>query len=454
MDSIVSRIADYAHALKFADLPAAVVHDCKRRMLDTLGCGLGAFNDEPSRIARRIAARVKDPQGALVLGTSHRALPELAAFANGVMFRYLDGNDTYPGGGGHPSDTFAAVFAMAQARNADGATAITAAVLAYEIYYALFRAKVMRERGMDHAFYTAVATAVASAKILGLTRGQIGQAVALAVTPNLALEVTRRGKLSMWKGCAAANGTRNGVFAALLAADGMTGPDRAFEGGHGLRELLGDFELPEFAGGDRPYAITQANIKWFLSEYHSQAPIALALQLRKGLKPADIAAAEVFTYWFAWSEIGSEPEKWRPDTRETADHSLPFMLAGVLLEGRFSDAFFAPGYLTNPAMHEMADRVKVTEDPALTAKFPAFIPCRLEITTRSGEKKVATTEYPRGHHKNPLEDNEVFSKFTDLATRMFPKKRARRAIDEWMDLENRSDLNALFATLRVKERTA
>src|SRR3954466_9295447 len=191
------------------------------------------------------------------------------------MFRYLDGNDTYPGGGGHPSDTLAAVLAMAQARNADGATAITAAVLAYEIYLALFRAKVMRESGMDHAFYTAVATAVASAKIMDLTRDQIAEAVALAVTPNLALEVTRRGKLSMWKGCAAANGARNGVFAALLAADGMTGPDQVIDGGHGLREPVGKFELPPLAPRAGPYRLSQSNIKGFLSEYHSQAPIAL-----------------------------------------------------------------------------------------------------------------------------------------------------------------------------------
>ena len=126
----------------------------------------------------------------------------------------------------------------------------------------------------------------------------------------------------------------------------------------------------------------------------------------------------------------------------------------MLLEGRFSDDFFAPDYLKNPAMHQMADRVKVTEDPALTAKFDACIPSRVEITLRSGEKKVAATEYPRGHHKNPLTDDEVFAKFTGLAARVLPKKRVRSAIAEWMDLENRSDLNALFATLRVRERAA
>ncbi len=135
-------------------------------------------------------------------------------------------------------------------------------MLAYEIYLALFRAKVMRESGMDHAFYTAVATAVASAKIMGLTRDQIAEAVALAVTLESRARSHAARQVSMWKGCAAANGTRNGVFAALLAAEGMTGPDRVIEGGHGLRELVGKFDLPEFAGGDRPYAISKSNIKY------------------------------------------------------------------------------------------------------------------------------------------------------------------------------------------------
>src|SRR3954470_19873764 len=153
MDSNVQRIADYAHALRFADLPSSVVHDCKRRLVDTLGCALAAFDAEPATIARRNALRVSDPRGASVMGTAHRTLPELATFANGVMIRYLDGNDTYPGGGGHPSDIFAAVLAMAEAARADGGTFITASVLAYETYASLFQAKVMRESGLDHVFY-------------------------------------------------------------------------------------------------------------------------------------------------------------------------------------------------------------------------------------------------------------------------------------------------------------
>ncbi|MDB5811860.1 MAG: MmgE/PrpD family protein [Betaproteobacteria bacterium] len=451
MDTNVQRIADYAHSLSFADLPASVVHDCKRRLVDTLGCALAAFDAEPAKIARRNALRVSVPGGACVIGTSHRTLPELATFANGVMIRYLDGNDTYPGGGGHPSDLFAAILSVADATQADGKTVITAAVLGYEIYASLFAAAVMRERGMDHVFYTAVGSAVATAKILGLKRDVIAEAIALAITPNLALEVTRRGSLSMWKGCAAANGARNGVFAALLAADGMTGPDQVIDGGHGLRELVGKFELPPLAPREGPYRLSQSNIKGFLSEYHSQGPIALALQLRAQLKADDIEAVEIFTYWFTWSEIGSEPEKWRPTTRETADHSLPFMIACVLLEGRFSDEFFSPSYLNNPAVHRMADRIKVTEDPALSARFPAFVPCRFEITTRSGEKKVATTDYPRGYHKNPLSDDEVFAKFRDLAGRALSSVQVESVIEQVMRFEHSDNPAMLLATLKIKD---
>lgn len=129
-----------------------------------------------------------------MLGTARRTLPELAAFANGVMIRYLDGNDTFPGGGGHPSDVMAAVLAAAQEAKADGRATITAIVAAYEVYAALFRAVNMRERGLDHVFYTAVAGAAGACNVMGLDAARTAQAIALAVTPNLALEATRRGR--------------------------------------------------------------------------------------------------------------------------------------------------------------------------------------------------------------------------------------------------------------------
>ena len=428
MDATIERIAAYADSLWFDSLDADTVHQAKRRIVDTMGCALGGYEAAPCRIARAVAGRGDARPGARILGTSHRTLPELAAFANGVMGRYLDGNDTFPGGGGHPSDTIAAMFAVAEVTGANGKDLIAAIALAYEVYHAFFTGALMRERGMDHVFYTAVGSAVGAAKLLGLDRERLAQTVALAVTPNLALHATRRGELSMWKGCAAGNGARNGVFAALLAAEGMTGPENAIEGSDGLHELVGKFELGDLAAPGGSYKVTRSSLKYFLSEYHSQTPIAAAIELSKQVRPEEIDTVTVHTYWFTWSEIGSELEKWHPTTRESADHSLPFILAAVLIDGAFSDAIFSEARIRDPAVHALADKVAVVEDPAFTARFPAALPCRLEIRTTGGEVRTATLEHPRGHVRNPMTDDEVEAKFRMLAGRFLSAAKVEDAL--------------------------
>lgn len=435
MDATIQRIADYACGLRFEDLGDETVHQAKRRIIDTVGCVLGGYDAAPCRIARNIAARALTEPGARIIGMPHRTLPELATFANGVMGRYLDGNDTFPGGGGHPSDTIAAAFAMAEVIGTSGRDTIAAIVLAYEVYHAFFTAALMREHGMDHPFYTAVGSAVGAGKLLGLDAERMAQAVALAVTPNLALHATRRGELSMWKGCAAGNGARNGVFAALLAERGLTGPENAIEGSDGLRELVGKFELGELAAPGGTYKVTQSNIKYFLSEYHSQNPIAAAIELSRQVRPEEIDAVTVYTYWFTWSEIGSEPEKWHPTNRESADHSLPFILAAVLIDGDFSDAIFSDTRIADRTVHALADKVAVVEDPDFTARFPAALPCRLEVRTNDGQVRSAAAEHPRGHVKNPMTDAEVEAKFRTLAGRVLPADRVERALQTFWAID-------------------
>lgn len=454
MDTSISRLADFAAGLRFEHLAASVAHECKRRLIDALGCGVAAFDAPPSRIARKLAARVELPDGAPVLGTAGRTLPELAAFANGVMIRYLDGNDTFPGGGGHPSDVMAAVLAAAQEVRADGRATIAAIVAAYEVYAALFRAVNMRERGLDHVFYTAVAGAAGACNVMGLDAARTAQAIALAVTPNLALEATRRGALSEWKGCAAGNAARNGLFAALLAREGLTGPEQAIEGAHGLRELVGSFELPDLAARGADFRIGQAHLKRFLAEFHAQSPITAALELARQVPHADIARITLHTYHFAWSEVGHEPEKWRPTTRETADHSLPYMISATLIDGDFSDAVFEPERLADERIHALAGRLAVEEDPDLSARFPAFVPCRLEIVTHGGARHVATVDYPRGHAANPMDDAEVEEKFLRLAGRHMDEASARRALDMLWRLDAIETLEELWSvlTIGVEER--
>ena len=128
--------------------------------------------------------------------------------------------------------------------------------------------------------------------------------------PNLGTDISRRGHLTMWKGCAAANAARNGVFAAIMAAEGMAGPPTPFE--DGLTAVIGAEEICPFPVDPTGFSLLEADYKFFLSEFHAQGPAFLALELRPQIRLDDIEKIEVFTYHFAWFEIGSGAEKWRP----------------------------------------------------------------------------------------------------------------------------------------------
>jgi 2-methylcitrate dehydratase len=451
MNDGIERIADYATALRFGQIPADAVRHCKRCLVDTVGLALGAFHAEPGRIARQMAQRTSVPSGSRILGTAHRTLPELAAFANGVMARYFDGNDVYVGGGGHPSDMMAAVLAAADANGADGRSIITAIMLAYEVYYALWQAMHMRDKGLDNVYYTAVGGAVGAAKVMGLERARIAEAARLAAAPNIAVDATRYGALSMWKGCAGGNAARNGLFAALLAQAGMTGPENVFGGRHGVENLVGAFQLAPFAGEDRPFRITEIQIKCFLAEGHSLSPITAALQLRREVAPEDIESVTIHTYRFALEVIGSGPEKWRPATRETADHSMPYIVAAVLIDGTFSDEIFSAARLRDPKLLQLIDRIEVKEDPAFTRVAKEKLPCRIEIRTRGGALKTASVDYPRGHHLNPMSDEEVNTKFRSLAQRVLPETRAGRLLEALWRIDAAPGLDAVFEAARLEK---
>jgi 2-methylcitrate dehydratase len=215
MDRTTDLLSTYATRLTYQDLPSAVVHQVKRTLVDTFGCALGAFSAEPSTIARRLASRVTSNMPSRILGTKDDSAPDMAGFANGVMVRYLDCNDSYfSPGGGHPSDMIPAILAMADPLGCDGQTVITAIAVAYEVFCRLSDQVVIGDLGWDQGTFSVIGAASGAGKAMGLDRQAMSQALSLAVVPNLALGVTRLGELSMWKGCAAACATRAGIFAA------------------------------------------------------------------------------------------------------------------------------------------------------------------------------------------------------------------------------------------------
>ncbi len=450
MDHSTKSIAEFSTRLAYADLPANVVHDCKRRIIDTVGCAIAAFDEEPSRIARAVAMRTEVPGGAAVIGTSHRTLPELAAFANSVASRYLEGNDTYPGGGGHPNDNLLPVLAVAEASRASAPSAITAIVLAYEVHRYLFRAFPMRKHALDYVLYNAVASAAGAAKVLGLTLPQTANAIALAAVPNLGTDISRRGHLTMWKGCAAANAARNGVFAAIMAAEGMAGPPTPFE--DGLTAVIGAEEICPFPVDPTGFSLLKADYKFFLSEFHAQGPAFLALELLQQIKLDDIEKVEVWTYHFAWFEIGSGAEKWQPTTRETADHSIPYVVAAVLIDGAYTDAIFAPERFQDQRTLDLMKKITIIEDTDFNKRYSASLPCRITITLKSGGQKTAELSNPIGHHDRPMSDAQVVEKFRGLAGRKLVPARLEKVLDRIWKIDDDANWSSLFDELRIDAR--
>jgi 2-methylcitrate dehydratase len=450
--TLARRLAEYAVNLSFDDLDEATVHEVRRRMIDSLACACGAWNANAVQVARRIASRVSSDPGADYLGGTHQTSPDLAAFVDGILFRYLDYNDTYlslePA---HPSDNIAAVLAAAQVAGASGRDIITAIVLAYEIQCRLCDAASIRAHGWDHVTYGAFSTAAAAGKLLGLDADGITQALNLAGTPNITLRQTRAGELSEWKGCAFANASRNGIFAALLAAEGLTGPAPIFEGEIGFfQQVSGVFELASLANASDPdFMIKRTSIKFWPAEYHSQSAIHAALELRQQVPDVSrIAKIDIHSFDAAVDIIGKDPEKWRPKTRETADHSLPYCTAVALTDGDVTLESFSDERLQDESLLALVAKIDIHRDDELSARYPASIPNRITITLDDGSQHTAENEFPRGHDQNPMSDDEVAIKFQRLATGRLDAKAQQRVLDVCWKLEEIATGEELFAPFR------
>src|SRR5437870_12242885 len=372
MDRTTGTLGRYVTSLRYEDLGPRTVQEAKRHVIDARGCAMGGAAGGPAVVARRVGPASSGAPSARLLGDGRATTAEAAAFASSVMIRFLDANDPYiPRGSGHPSDMLGAILAAAEMQGASGKEFLLATVAGYEVFGALADRVALRDRGWDQGVFVAPASAAGAGLVLGLSVPEMADAIAIAVTANVATRQTRAGELAMWKGCATAAAAKAGLFAAQLAKAGMTGPTAAFEGRHGLCEqVTGPFELGDLGGAGRPFAIERTNFKFFAAEYHAQAPLAMALALRGKVRTEEIEAIEVQIYAMAYSEIGSEPATLDPRTRETADHSLPYILAVALRDGRLTPASFEPQHYLAPSLRPLLNRIRVAESSELTRHFP------------------------------------------------------------------------------------
>jgi 2-methylcitrate dehydratase len=455
MDKIVDYLCDYTCSLSFEDLPVETVRQTKRLLVDTLACAIGGYASEPSKIARLLADTVSSRQPATILGSGQRTSLELATFANGVMIRYLDFNDGYTSReSGHPSDAIAAVLSPAEIARADGKSVITATVLAYEVFCRLCDAVSVRSRGFDHVTVGVIASTAAAAKALGLTPEHTAQAFNLSIAANNALYQTRIGDVSLWKGCAFANASRNAVFAVQLAAQGLTGPAPIFEGPGGFFAAVSGapFALEPFGGQGRPFKILDCTVKRYPLGLYSQTVVEAALQARQQLGEVnvdDIKEVHIQTLQTAVNIMAGDAEKWHPSNRETADHSMPYTTAVALMYGSVEPRHFSPECWQDPKLMELVQKVKVSVSEEANRRAPEAMLSLVEIVTARGERFMAEVPYHRGHYKNPMTDQEVEAKFRKLAAEWLTSRQVDALLDRLWNLEQVRDIGDVIRLVQI-----
>lgn len=459
MDTTSRRIAEYAVAMQTAPLRGGSADAVTRHLIDSVACAFGALGARPARVARTIAGTASSSAGASVFGLAEPTTPEYATFANTVMIRYLDYNDT--GNGGHPSDMMSGVLALGEARGASGAEVICAIHAAYETYAAIRRGglygNLLRNKHVDQ-IYATLGAVVGAGVILGLDLERMGHAIALALTPNIPMRVTRTGLISDWKGCATAHGTMNAVFAARLAEQGLTGPDRPFEGLAAFYQMLGIPPLDLSTLGETRNglsALQSTGLKYYPADYNGQGPIALAQALRSEAALDEIDQIIVAVHWGGLHAIGGgagdHDEKWDPQTREVADHSMAYLVAVALVDGDVTVDSFSEARISDPALRPLMQKIVVIDDPELTAEHAGELPrwpSRVELVLKDGRRLGRASGPPKGHPLNPMDDHELEAKFWRMADRALPREQGRIWLETLWSFAGLEDIRPLMSLYR------
>jgi 2-methylcitrate dehydratase len=450
--ALAETLARYASELRYEDLPEEVIKIARRSILDTVGCAFGGYPAGPSKIAIKLAGDVSSKQPATVLVSGTKTSPELAVFANGVMIRYLDFNDAFVSlthGAGHPSDTIAALLSPAEMGGKTGRDLITATVLAYEVFCKIADVFDYLGNGIDHSTITGIAAVVGASRLMGLTPQQMVHAIGITVGGNTATRQGRADELSNWKAFAAADACRKAIFAAQLAQNGMTGPGQVFEGRYGFFKVMGRQPVQPPQLGE-PYGIRRAFTKRFPVGQFSQTVAQAAVEARPFFKsPDDIQEVNISVSRSAIKIMADGPDKWRPQTHETADHSIPYAASLVLMYGKIEPEYYEDPYLHDPRLLDLTSRIKCVPSDEADRTEQEFNLCELEVVLKSGARKTVRVEYHRGHFKNPMTDAEMEEKFRLLAQKHLSADRVDNLLRLLWGIENLPQVSTLIAATLV-----
>ena len=454
--NITASISQFAASLKFEDLSPAAVYQAKRFLLDSLGCALGGYGVHDVTLALEVLEEMGGRGPCTVIGSGKRVDPVSAALANALMIRCMDYNDIYwKQDPSHPSDIFPAALACCERAGSDGRELIVGLVLGHEFECRFCEAAFpgIRERGWHHATLTAFVSPIVAGRALHLSAEQIQHAIGISASRHATLGAVTAGKLTMMKNTVDPMATQSGVLAALMAEKGYTGPGHVVDGKEGLTHCLGpDWKLnvlTEGLGGS--WRITQCGMKFFPTEALTHAPISAVLDLVRehDLKPEQVEKVHIRSLARA-ADILSDPSKYDPHTKETADHSLPYVIAAALVDRQVTPAQFTPERIMDAQIRAQLRKVEVVGDPEIEKVFPALQRVIVTIRTISGQEFAKQLDYPKGDPRNPLFDAEIEEKFAALADGVLSHAAQRKVRDAVWNLEKLETVSGLMKLLKAR----
>jgi 2-methylcitrate dehydratase len=490
-------IADWACSLNYDHLPPEAIQAAKLFWFDSIGCALGGSQQEDAKIllahyramsgaeansrdsstkkpalskAEGLGMTNKHDRGmgsgnrkATVFVSGFKTNPVDAAFLNGHMIRAMDYNDIYwKADPCHPSDLIAAPLALCENEGLSGKDLILATIIAYEIEMRLCEIgrPGVREYGWHHATLSAFAAPVAASRALNLTPEQMVSAIGISASRTFCPGAVTAGKLTNMKNTVDPWAGRMGVESALLAREGFSGPEHIIDGKEGLFAVFSHVqykgEPATFDGEglvkDLPtspkshYRILDCGMKSFPIEALSHSPLTAMMKTVKdnSIKAAEVKEIKVEVIARA-ADILGDPHKYRPDSKETADHSLPYCMAVGLVDGMVTPLQFREERVRDQSLIPIMDKVKVVANQEFESLFPKFQPSRVTITTNAGKSYSTRVDVPKGDPRDPMTEEEIAVKFNALGSDVLGKDQCKELQKAIMNLETAEKLDELLA---------
>lgn len=455
MKPISKTWADYTESFKFEDIDETSLHTAKRFIYDSMGCALGAHLKPDVKIAEKVYGALAGAAQASLIASGTKLPVTSAAFVNGLKIRAMDYNDIYwKADPTHPSDLISGPMATAEWMGKSGRDFLAAVVLAYELEMRMaeFAEPGIRERGWHHATLTAFVSPLAAGYLMDMNSDQLMNAVGISGSHGCTLGKVVAGKLSNMKNTAEPFAVADGVIAALLAKEGYSGPEEVFEGKEGLFHCLGEAWNPSILTeglGSELLRINRCSMKAFPTEALTHTPIGAFLSIvRENNISHDRIESVLVKSIERAADILSDPAKYRPESKETADHSLPYCLAVGAVDHAVTPDSFNEERLEDERIFSVIDKFKVIADPEFERIFPEKQATHVTVNTTDGESYELRMDYPKGDPREPMSEEELDIKFRALVGKVMTDKRMDEVKSAIFELDSFDNFGEFMKVLK------